>query len=77
MALLDIKNEIIKNIESRLYTIRMFLGLRTAFDSVNHQILSTKLERNNIRGTPLDLFRNCLANRYQYVLVNGISSTKL
>lgn len=77
MALLDIKNEIIRNIERRLYTIGLFLDLRKAFDSVNHQILLRKLESIGIRGVPLELFRNYLANRYQYVLVNGIPSAKL
>ena len=46
----------------------------TAFDTVNHNILLSKLERYEIRGIALEWFRNCLSNRYQQVACIGKSS---
>lgn len=41
-ALLNIKDEIVGNIENRLYTIGLFLDLKKAFDTVQHDILCKK-----------------------------------
>lgn len=47
-ALLYIKDKIIANIENRQFTIGLFLNLKKAFDSIDHNILLNKLERYRI-----------------------------
>lgn len=76
-ALLKIKHQILQNIENRLYTVGLFLDLRKAFDSVNHEILLSKLHSYGIRGTTLDLMRSYLTDRFQYVSLNQVTSPYL
>ena len=52
----------------------MFIDLQKAFDTVNHDILLSKLEHYGIRGTPFVWFQSYLFNRYQYVSINGENS---
>ena len=35
-----------------------FIDFQKAFDTVNHKVLISKLERYGIRGLPLHLFKN-------------------
>ena len=47
-----------------------FLISLKAFDTVNHDILFTKLECHGIRDTPLQWFKSYLSEREQYVIYN-------
>ena len=67
MALLDLCDNITKNIEKKLVTVGVFIDLQKAFDSLDHSILLGKLKYYGIRGTVLDLFKSYLTNRQQYV----------
>ena len=71
MAILEFVNNIYEGFESNEYTIGIFLDLKKAFDTVNHQILIDKLNFYGIRGIPLAWLTSCLDNRQQYVMVNG------
>ena len=51
-----------------------FLDLRKAFDTLDHEILLTKLDAYGIRGNCLKWFRSYLNDRQQRVEVNGVSS---
>jgi len=42
---------------------------------LNHNILLEKLEHYGVRGVASELLQNYLKNRYQYVSLNGTSST--
>ena len=53
----------------------VFLDLRKAFDTVNHQILSDKLHCYGIRDGELLFFRSYLQNRTQCCNVNEHIST--
>ena len=53
----------------------LFLDLRKAFDSVDHQILLRKLESYSIRGTSLALFKSYLNGRSQMCVVDGAVSS--
>lgn len=73
-ALLNIKHELIKNIEQRLYSLGLFIDFRKAFDSVYHDVLTHKLSKYGVRGVVLDLLKNYLINRRQYVRMNNSAS---
>ena len=55
----------------------LFLDLKKAFDTVNHDILLRKLYLYGIGGIALDCFRSYLGDRMQVCKINNtISSTK-
>ena len=53
----------------------VFIDLSMAFDSIDHELLLSKLESYGIREDSLHWFKNYLTGRRQRVLVNGIVST--
>ena len=52
----------------------MFSDLRKVFDTVNHNILITKLNRYGIKGLPLQLIERYLSNRKQYTVIHNTRS---
>ena len=52
----------------------ILLDLSKTFDTLDHAILIYKLQLYGIRGVVLDLFKNYLQNRRQYVVINGFNS---
>ena len=54
----------------------MFIDLRKAFDTVDHEILLHKLNHYGIRGISNSWFRSYLENREQFVFVEGCESSK-
>ena len=73
-ALIEITEMIRKTIDSRKYGCGIFIDLRKAFDTVNHEILLMKMENYGIRGNMLNWFQSYLSNRKQYVNINNMSS---
>ena len=62
-AILDIVNTIHSNMDNRKYSCGIFIDLKKAFDTVNHEILLTKLEHYGIRGVINSWFRSYLSDR--------------
>ena len=56
MALLNIMDEILVEMDNRKYYMGIFLDSSKAFDTIDHNILLKKLEIYGIRGTPLKWF---------------------
>lgn len=77
LALTDIKNRIITNIENRLYTLGLFLDLSKAFDYIQHNILLSKLQSYGVRGMTSNLIESYLRNCKQFVSVDKIRSQEL
>ena len=73
MALLDLVDKLTTSIDNNEITIGIFVDLAKAFDTVNHNILLSKLYHYGIRGTAYQWFNSYLINRHQYVYVNDIN----
>ena len=74
LALIQITEKIKETIDNKKFGCGIFIDLRKAFDTVNHNILLNKLEHYGIRGFALNWFNSYLSNRKQYVFHNGESS---
>ena len=72
--LIDITSNIYKTFEKHDETRALFLDISKAFDKVWHEGLLFKLKCNGISGNLFNLLENYLTNRYQRVVLNGISS---
>ena len=77
-ALIDIINKIQLNFDKGLYSCGIFIDLKKAFDTVDHDILSYKLEHYGIRGIVNSWFCSYLKNRRQTTQVGPyISKTEI
>ena len=74
LAVLDIYSKLIKSIENKEFSCCIFLDFAKAFDTVNHDILLSKLEHYGITGIVNDWFRSYLSLRPQKVKINGFLS---
>ena len=52
-SLIDITEQIKESIDKGKFGCGIFIDLKKAFDTVNHQILLTKLEHYGVRGPSL------------------------
>ena len=73
-ALACLYDKISSAIDNKECTVGIFIDLSKAFDTVDHNILISKLEHYGVRGTSLRGFESYLSNRQQYVEFNGVSS---
>ena len=73
-ALVNITENIRKALDGGNIGCGIFVDLQKAFDTVDHQILLTKLNHYGIRGVSNDWFKSYLSNRNQYVSINGFDS---
>ena len=72
LALLYLVDKISNALDNEECVLGLFLHFSKAFDTVNHDMLLTKLEYLGIRGIPLEWFKSYLADRRQYVIYNNI-----
>ena len=74
LALIEITDNIIKDLESGKCSAGIFIDFKKAFDTVDHNILLSKLEHYGIRGQTLEWLKSYITNRQQFAYVNGKNS---
>ena len=67
-------NKIATAIDQNEIAAGVFLDLSKAFDTLNHEILFSKLEHYGIRGVALNWMKSYFNNRKQFVSYNNVSS---
>ena len=73
-ALTEVIDHIYKSLDEGKYVFEIYIDLKKAFDTVQHQILLYKLQHYGIRGIALEWFDSYLSKRKQFVVTNGIQS---
>ena len=77
LAHLILHDKLSKVLDDGKTAIGIYLDFSKAFDTVDHDILLSKLFYYGIRGPAYDWFQSYLSDRSQYVTYNGVkSSTK-
>ena len=66
-AILSLADYLINSFENNKLTCGILLDISKAFDTIDHNILLSKLYKYGIRGNMLNWFMNYLSNRYQFV----------
>ena len=66
---IEVLDCVYSSLDSKQSTIAVYLDFSKAFDTVNHNILMSKLLHNGIRGVMQHWFESYLSNRKQYVLI--------
>ncbi|KAF7654004.1 hypothetical protein LDENG_00075870, partial [Lucifuga dentata] len=75
-ALTRVVNDLLITADSDLTSLLLLLDLSAAFDTVDHNILLSRLEKHiGIQGTVLSWFHSYLSNRTQRVYYNNTIST--
>ena len=73
-TLINITERIRERLDEREFACGVFVDLQKAFDTVDHEILLSKLDHYGIRGTENAWFRSYLSGRSQFVQISNSQS---
>ena len=73
-AMLDATDQWYTNMDNGLINAILFVDLKKAFDTIDHEILLGKLNRYGFSNQTVELFRNYLSGRTQITVINNVSS---
>ena len=76
MALIHLTDLITSSLARKQCTAGVFMDLSKAFDTIDHNILLSKLSFYGVRGCACKWFSSYLAERQQYTVVNKLSSVR-
>ena len=77
-AILQLVNDISSSFERGEYTLVIFIALSKAFDTVNHEILISKLEYYGIKGkTSTKWLKSYLSERKQCISYSDVGKTSM
>ena len=66
-AMLLLVNQLYQSFDENKFTLGIFIDLSKTFDTVDHKILTKKLELYGIKGCNLRCFESYLSNRKQFI----------
>ena len=72
----QIVDELIEACEKKLVNCSVFFKLAKAFNTVNHEILLSKLKGYKVKGSMLNLRQSYLNNRSQSTVINNVVSER-
>jgi hypothetical protein len=72
VAIINLTNKILSQINKKSSVCGIFCDLTKDFDTVNHDIIMTKLEYYGIVGKFGELIESYLSNRYQRVIIKSL-----
>ena len=67
-------NYIYKSLGEGNYVFGIYINLKRAFDTVQHQIILHKLHRYGIHRLGFQRFESCLPKRKQFIVINNLQS---
>ena len=73
LALLELLEELTSSIDKKNKTIGVFIDLKKAFDTIDHDILLKKLDRYGVREISNNWVKSYLTGRKQYVNIDIVS----
>ena len=76
-TLINFVNKVANAVDCQKYLAGIFLDLSKAFDTLNHEILLSKLEACGITGTAHQWITDYFRNRMQYVQIGDSKSDAL
>ena len=76
-ALIQTTDSILQNIDKKELTAAVLLDMRTAFDSINHDILIMKLRDVGLPCSSIEWFKSYLSSRYQVEKIQASISDQL
>ena len=76
-ATMDFLDNVARSVDNGEFAFGVFIDLSKAFDTINHDLLLTKLAHYGIKDNVLNWFRCYLTNRRQYVKWNNSTSETL
>ena len=74
-AIIEFLDNVYTSLDSKQSTIAIYLDFSKAFDTVNHNILMSKLLHNGVRCVLQHWFESYLTNRKQYVSIKNCNSS--
>ena len=76
-AINHLNEQVIKSLEKKKVCALLFIDLKAAFDTINHELLIKKLDHYGIRDNILDLLASYLHERKQFIKSGDIESSIL
>lgn len=76
LATLHLVDQLILNMDNNKLPLNIYMDLSKAFDTLDHNILIEKLQHYGIRNQSLELLKDYLNNRYQYVNYQNVDSNQ-
>ena len=73
-AVISLIENIEKAIDNKMFVCGVFVDLKKAFDTVDHNILLHKLSDYGKRYIAIFWFSSCLSTRKKFVTINGFDS---